>query len=283
MADTTASAQSISKSIYNAGWRQGKIFELPGGCFLCNTRPDSDAEDQVKMHQKPVRAREQLVLASQDCDIWSDDEPNLEALVCKTKNKAKDLEHLDKVARNSARVFVIDRNEGLIVDARYRLIIAKDLLLESAWLHGTQMDAATLNDFKSWLGRRFDRPAVTDFVQDNIIRPLVAVFDALEDGRDDILDHFSSAVREVRFGIEADGSCDGCRLLLVLQDDEMGEEEASSVTEVSRLLQESFQERNGCGLEVDLFPYSEVLYRQVQATQPLFLDYLSNSVIEEGS
>ena len=184
-------SQPLSERLFAAGWRQGSMFSTRELAFASN-RLQSDGQT-TEVHHRNVKPRELLVVISQDCDIVSDDEPFVEVMICSTTNQ----ERAHRLDRNSARWFVVDREQGLVAEARYRLAIEKSMLERyqpRAWPAGD----LRFRRFVRWLGRRYDRPALPDALVDCLQKPLTSILEKFETSDPTMMKQFTAAVYEIR-------------------------------------------------------------------------------------
>src|SRR5215204_2997507 len=96
----------VGRRIYDAGWRQGAILRSTALKFAYSKL--SSSGEGIEAAERPVRNRECLVVASQDCDILSKAEDYIEVLVC-TKESAKFCARL--VEGNSSRWFLVNEDK----------------------------------------------------------------------------------------------------------------------------------------------------------------------------
>ncbi len=89
MASRDTDGRLAGQRLYAAGWRQGSLFLAPGLLFGCNEFAESGGTPTVALRTRQLRAREKLVLVTQDCDIVasSDVEPNVEAMICTVETR----------------------------------------------------------------------------------------------------------------------------------------------------------------------------------------------------
>lgn len=163
--------------LLTAGWQQGTFFTVSSVAFLWNGRPSGGAEPATVEQRRP-RADEQYVVISQTCDIGAsaEQEPYVEAMLCRVRKQPK---FLARAARNSARWFVVDIDSGLVVEAKYRVQIAKELLIDlepRPWPGSAQQ----LDRFVRWLARRYDRPALPDALVEAFQKPIEQALEQLD-------------------------------------------------------------------------------------------------------
>jgi hypothetical protein len=255
--------------LYDAGWKQGAVFDGPGLAFGSNrVRRETDS---VELHRRNVQSREQLVVVSQDCDIVSNDEPFVEALICSRTTS----ERAHRLDRNSARWFVINPDSGLVAEARYRLPITKDALARFApqpW-PGTII---RFRRFVRWLGRRYDRPALPDLVVELFQRPITALFERLDDERPNIVYAFSMAVHEIRATIPPTETPPfEIHLMLMARRDQLTEEEDRALQYVEQELRAVLDPAHVQLGTIAVRLEEEMSVAEYFATRPVFLEYLT--------
>jgi hypothetical protein len=263
-------------SLLAAGWCQGAVFSLPGATYAWIDKADSGDREPAKIRTRQIRARELLVLASQDCDILSTDEPRVEALLVRIKDKAGDRGYLARIANNSYREFVLDPERGFVADARVRVQIAKELLngiKPDPWA----MDGRTREDFVDWLAGRYDRPPIQTAIFEALCRPIRNELERLQAEAPDIFAALNRSVRRIRIRLPPPGSPTlDLGLLFILEDaidDEGARVVEATVEEIKRLVAEGDMD---CHLEVDLVPYGELLLVEFDKTRPLDVDYMTD-------
>ncbi|HTV72112.1 MAG TPA: hypothetical protein VME66_00170 [Candidatus Acidoferrales bacterium] len=180
--------QDIGRSLYEAGWVQGKLFSplaasvvfAPGDPIskLARSAAARAQADHTLLH--PVThgvaygiptSTERLVVVSQACDIAKPPsvEPNVLAMpVFKTEN----VRILGPAARNSSRYFLLDAGRGYVVDAISIIVIEKPLLMTLTPEVGAQTSDEQKR-FARWLARRFNRPAIADDIVVAIVKPIL--------------------------------------------------------------------------------------------------------------
>ena len=161
------------QSLLDQGWHQGALFAGPGLSFNYNLLGSAGTFEATGRN---VKSREQLVVATQDCDIVSENEPYIEAIVCKPESSA----FCDKISDNSARYFAVDPANCLVAKASLRIHIDKgalSMLTPKAW----PASAERRERFASWLARRYDRPPFPDVLVKAFVNPLQQVLEWMDD------------------------------------------------------------------------------------------------------
>jgi len=264
----------------NAEWRQGDILSLPSACFTSYTTA-AQPDGELPLQHRPLKLKEKLVIASQDCDIVSADEPNVEAMLLRVKDKPSDRAYLSRAGRNSARLFVLDFERGYVADARHRMFVEKPSLANAErapWV----VDEVTRGEFALWLARRYERPAIPDDIHDALMRPISEEIDRLAQEEPATLAALDRAVRAVRVQLPSrPGPPYALRLVLVLADGGLSSAEAAAVQSFVRTIQERVALSTvPCTLEVDSYAEGELLHNVVRATVLVNLDYVTKGGIE---
>ncbi len=200
----TTEAPPLGRRLLDQGWRQGTFLMAQGTRYAWLRRDAGGAEAQKawSVASQDGHPDEWWVVASQDCDIAAKAESRVELL---RASWTKDKGAIREARLNSVRKFLLrshqlpdGKQEGLIADALVRVHVEKDSLLELVPSAGLpRLDASTLGRFKSWLARRYDRPAVPDPIVDAIQKPLVVAIRQLPDN--DPVSPLLDQVSEIRF------------------------------------------------------------------------------------
>lgn len=141
-------------SLYDQGWRQGSIFsaQLPLDAIVLDAQSDG-----------PIRRQKEhgdWVVASQDCDLASTDQIYAEASVelrpVFNANPPDDWGIRSSKLRLTESKYVISSSPRPMVSAE----VLTQLCTLGCEIH--QMDEARRIAFKTWLGLRYDRPAVPE-------------------------------------------------------------------------------------------------------------------------
>jgi len=265
-------------SLLAAGWHQGALFWLPGASYFWNDVPDADVPEHVKTqaYEAKIKVKEPLVLVSQDCDILSKDEPRIEALRVRVKNKSSDRGYIARIANNSFREFVLDAERGLVADARVRLLIVKDVLRgiePDPWT----IDDRTRDDFVDWLAGRYDRPPVPTPVYEAVCRPIRREIERLRADDPGTFVALNRSIRKIRVQLPPPGSADLDLGLLIILEDDIDDEGAQAVEGTVEAIERLITQGTAiCNLEIAQVPYSDVLLREYDATRPLDLDYMTD-------
>jgi hypothetical protein len=256
--------------LYEKGWRQGSLFQSDHICFLYN-RPASPVEP-VSAGKKTISASHRLVVVTQDCDIaHPSEEPYIEAMLC----SKQDQKFVDRLSLNSARRFVIDRERRLVAEAKYRVVIGKDLLLScdpEEWPGGQEQH----DRFRAWLGRRYTRPALDDIIVKKLQDPLRIFLDSLEIGNPEVVADFTRAVRDVRLKLPAESHAPFVtQLLLILKSSGLSEDEANAIDFVMNSLTQGV-DAESIILESERKVTADALsLADFEKTAPIYLDYMT--------
>jgi len=192
------------------GWRQGSFITAVSGLTVPFLKSAGDAS--VSVDTRRVKAKERLVVASHACDLARPVrvEPYAEFLVCGWERR----DYLPKL-KGSPRTFVIDDETGLVVNAKYRVLVEKQVLSgldPEPW----PSTAARLHDFERWLGSRYDRVGFSDFAQAEIVEPLQEAYAAVTEVDAVVAFALSSAIREVRLVVDESSRPAAAHVLIVI-------------------------------------------------------------------
>ena len=264
--------ESLGQKLYDMGWRQGTLFQAPGIQFALIASNAANPVGRV-LQPRNVKTKERLILITQDCDIIAEGEvePYVEAMICGTV----DVKHAARVDRNSARAFVIDPQTRLTAQARYRLSIAKDVLLgltPEPWPN----DPSRFERFVRWLARRYDRPAIPDSLVVNFQQPIERVLNRLDETAPDISAAFSRAIHEIRVKVPADERPPfELQLTFLIEGAELPDAELDALVAVDEMIRGAI-DGNVVTLDETQFLTSEqITMAEYFATRPLFLEYLT--------
>ena len=229
----------------------------------------------LDLGRKQVRDREFLIMISQECDILSSDEPRVEALLVRVKDKPGDQRYLARIANNSFREFVLDMEAGLVADARIRLQIAKDALYEiqpEPWT----MSESTRDEFVDWLAGRYDRPPIPTAVHEAVCRPIRQLIERFQTEDHETFAALNRSIRRIRIRIpESDSPPLNVGLLLILEDD-IDEDGAVALENAEHEIRNAVGNSGvQCNLEIESRPYGLVLLSEYDATRPLDLNYMT--------
>lgn len=266
---------NLGSVLIDAGWQQGSLFTAAAVAFTYNKLHPQEADQFALAPLRYPKAQELFVLVTQTCDIKanSNEEPYVEALLCKFEKSAKMLASAD---RNSARRFLIDPDTGLIAQAKYRVTLSKDLLATltpEAWPSSPDR----FERFVRWLARRYDRPAIPDIIVDVLQKPIETTLSRLDTEMPDISLAFSQAIQEIRVNLpERETPPFDLQLVLLLKNNELSEEEYQAIQTTFSQIQVSLDtEMVHLDPEIRMLTEEEISVAEYRATRPLFLEYLT--------
>lgn len=195
-------AVSVSNVIdlHAQGWRQGSLFSAPQLALASLTLKPNVQDRKAVSASRTVKASERLVVVSQDCDIKSEDELNVEAFVCEQQRNIRDLRFWGQIrtAFNSRRYFAF--SENWLVKATHRLTLHKSLLEDiqpEPWTDTPER----LVQFTQWLGARYTQPAIPDDVVDGLQKPIADALAEWFQQEPDAVRALTKAVGELRLAL----------------------------------------------------------------------------------
>lgn len=207
------------------GWTQGSIFDAPSLVFKCNGL----------VADRHLKSKEKLIVVSQDCDILAkpEVEPYVEAMICTSTENQKIL-----AMEFSWRQFVVDKDTGLFVQAKYRTLVKKELLEEFEPQPWPGLEWRR-RDFVRWLGVRFTRPAIPTEVVEAFEQPARHVLKNLRVENASLLIDFNRSVREMRLAVLRDSKDAPFRVqpIIVLNPDGVSSEGADAVKAITDQIQ----------------------------------------------
>lgn len=261
---------SLEEQLSAAGWKQGVLFSAPSSLtFNWNELSTSNTTELTTPRGRKVKAKEKLILITQECDIVSDKEPYAEALVCEYR-KPSSVTGLG----NSARWFVIDPDTGLVAQVKYRLQIDKRILLKllpEPWPSGK----GRLEWFIRWLAWRYDRPAIPNEIVKVFNTPVEAAFHQLGEARPDVLSAFNRAVGQVRVNLPvSEVPPFDIQIVFLLHREELSVEEIDAIDAVEHLMRTNV-DPNQVRLGADMYKRTEeqISLADYLRSRPLYLDY----------
>jgi hypothetical protein len=155
--------------------------------------------------ERPAREVDRLVLLTQQCDVIKPPEefPLVEfALAFETKSAGVLAE-----ARllTSARYFLLTRRDaeppGVVLDVRFRCQADKGLLLElepdNTLIDGVERQGQ--RHLADWLGRRYEREAVSDADTEQVVEPVRRGWRALSEERPELATQWAEQLAEIRY------------------------------------------------------------------------------------
>jgi hypothetical protein len=136
--------------LYDRGWRQGTVFNLDV-TTISSTLVDGGLQAISETHGL-------WVVSSQDCDVAQVDANSTACCI-----EIRQVKEGDPGSGLGIRSRMLRLSDDLYVDAGTpRALVAPALLTELAMVRLWEPDASRARAFKTWLGRRYDRPAVQD-------------------------------------------------------------------------------------------------------------------------
>lgn len=141
-------------NLYNEGWRQGSIFEATLQAPVSEVRADRI--------ESVSRDYSVWIVCTQDCDLAGADadasEPIIELRPVLSDDPPTDWGIRSRRLRLSVREYV---------DAALpRCLIAPNALVLASQTRPRALELGRATAFKTWLGRRYDRPAIPDDLVD---------------------------------------------------------------------------------------------------------------------
>jgi hypothetical protein len=196
----------VGVELIRLGWCQGSVLKATSArktWLALNTYEDTLEEkkdstntfaspDIWNLQQESLDENDFLIVVSQTCDIQKSpkQEPYVEVIRAYWTSE-RSIMH--EAGKNSARRFLIQRRtsgdgkvDALIADATVRIQIEKAALLALTPLDGfKENDTITPRNFRQWLARRYNRPALPDSVVNAVQKPIVKAIDKLHE-KDDL-------------------------------------------------------------------------------------------------
>jgi hypothetical protein len=276
MRNLDAEKPSLGETLFELGWQQGTLFSAPSACFSLNKFSDQDPDKPIVQETRKTKPNEKFVLISQDCDIVAseaeNDEPNVEAILCKPEKQ----KFVRRISSKSARWFVIDANSGLVAHAKYRTQFDKQVLnslTPESWPNGPNK----LDEFIRWLARRYDRPSIPDAMHEAFQRPLIERVAEFEQENPDVFAAFNRVVSDVRVNRPANQVPPfDLQLILLIRSEGLSEEELNAIGVFERAVRDSL-DTNLVDLDPDLriVPEDEIFMKEYYASWPIYLaDYI---------
>lgn len=260
----------VGGRLYGAGFRQGAVLRSSALKFVyCVPTPDGGS---IETKERAVKARERLVVASQDCDILAkpEREPYVELLICKQEKPER---CATLVEGNSSRWFLIDADKRLVAQALQKIHVKKEAL-EQVELEDWSLNGEALERFARWLARRYIRPAFPDEFVEAYQDPVDGVF---EETPTKVLEQFSHVVSEIRVSKSStQGPPYNLDFLLLTADEDLSEEEAEAIA----LVQDGMESALSASPLVDSVRFSfrtlhETSIAEYFASDPIYLEQLT--------
>lgn len=266
--------QDLGSMLLEAGWKQGVLFTSGTARFVYNRVPTQQDEQFAVSPERALKPNEKLVLITQTCDLKANnDEPYAEALICKIEKSQK---MLNSAERNSARRFLIDPETRLVAQAKYRVVLAKELLMQHTsepWPSGLDR----FERFVRWLARRYDRPAVPDQIVEALQQPLEATLARIDQEHPQRGAAFSRAIQEIRVNLPATEEPPfDLQLVFILRGYGIDQDESDAISatidEIRGSLDQDIVQLHD---DIRLVTEEEISVAEYRATRPLFLEYLT--------
>jgi hypothetical protein len=272
MTNPDSNEASLGERLLKSGWYQGAIFLAPSIACLIHDVPIVNTAEQVTLKPRKLKAREKLILVTQDCDIKAKAEPFVEAMFCVVENNRN---FIERISRNSARWFVVDPASGLLVEAKYRVQLSKEFLATlqpEPWPTSRER----LGQFIRWLGRRYDRPAIPDEIVEVFQQPVERLLANLFDEQHEVMAAFNRVVHEMRVSVPIrDEVPYDLRLVFLTQVDALSQDEASAIDvvidEILNIIDPAKVELD----DVQIRTPRTMSIEEYFDTRPMFLEYYS--------
>jgi len=265
-----AAGPHAGRRLYDAGFRQGAVLRSSGLKFVYSMLTSGGAEIGTK--ERSVKAKERLVVASQDCDILAkpETEPYVELLICKEEKPER---CATLVEGNSSRWFLLDADKRLVAQAFQRIHIKKEAL-EQLELEGWSLGGEALERFARWLARRYIRPAFPDEFVEAYQRPVDGVF---EETPTEVLERFSRVVSEIRVSKSSmQGPPYNLEFLLLTAGEGLSEEEAEAIAFVQEGLETALSESPLVeSMQFSFQTLYETSIAEYFASDPIYLEHLT--------
>jgi hypothetical protein len=215
------SDREIPRLLIEKGWKQGSLFRASNVEMWCSEVTPGESQHSFTARGRSTPSDGRFVVVSQTCDLAAplDKEPFVEAIACAPES---DLGVRAGYAR-SFRWFEIDRGEGLIAHAMYRVAFDKRALLvltPEPWPDTPER----LRTFSRWLARRASRSAIPDLIVEAFVKPLGHVLSRLKKNNRDAYKAFNSVVEEIRLSLpESDAPPFEIGMVLLLDGEALSE------------------------------------------------------------
>lgn len=218
-------AREIGKKLLEAGCRQGRLIHAPARTlWLTQT---GDGQDW-KVGDETIDG--ELVVASQDCDIFASlkTEPRVEAVAARWTADSSEVHTARK--GNSARLFLLKEHEkrGFVADARRRVFLDKAALLGVSF-ESVFPDERSRMRFANWVAGRYNRPAIPNEHVDAVQKPVISAVGELVRKNGPLL-HLLNRVAEIRFAVVDSHQPIAHLFIMVDEGDELSTEEEAELT-----------------------------------------------------
>jgi hypothetical protein len=197
MTNSDVKEEALGEELLRTGWKQGTLFSASSVYFTYHDLSQSNTEILTSIQERKLKAKEKLIVVSQDCDIKdTNQEKYIEAIICKPYNQ----NFIERVSQLSARWFVVDPQTRLVAEAKYKIQIAKRVFLRlqpEPWPESP----SRLDEFIRWLARRYDRPALPDAMVEVFQKPIEQAVNGLKEKHPDIFIAFNDVVHNIRVNL----------------------------------------------------------------------------------
>jgi hypothetical protein len=157
-------SENLGRELYDRGWRQGTTFA-------------GHVSQRVVSSLDPFETREVvvhgegLVLSTQDCDLVKAPAtvPTLEAIPF-----IIDPERAKSTKSNNSRFFVLEPENHVVADRSRRVPMMREALATLPAPTGLPCagDARRARQFAKWMASAYDRPALPDELNPNLVTPI---------------------------------------------------------------------------------------------------------------
>ena len=278
---------SVEGQLEEAGWEQGSLLPpLASSVIFLPSNPVTTASRTVmrKGEATPFpatgftphhiasgtpRATDRLVVVTQTCDIVRS--PNVEPTVMTMRAFVTENKNiLGAAASNSTRNFLLDPGRGLVVDATVVSMIEKPFLATLTPEVGAP-DPETQQRLASWLGHRFNRPALPDRVVEAVVAPILEHLRAMQDEGDEDW-HILDEVREVRIARIIGGLPFDVRLLFIVPETGLSDQ-GVGLARLAGRMREWFDPQAARLVNAQPITYHNITVADYHRTDRIYLDY----------
>jgi len=141
-----------ANSVYAAGWRQGSVLEADLTPSAAVRGSDGTIENRSYDHSL-------WVLATQDCSL---DQMKIDNAPCVELRQVHDESPPGNWGIHSRKFLLSRSNNHYVVDGKPAMFISPKLLCQGPCKRLYRIADSRVIAFKTWLGNRYDRPAVPD-------------------------------------------------------------------------------------------------------------------------
>jgi len=253
------------------GFVCGSLFAAPGSSYVTSQRNEKGDFDPAAAKSRRTKPKERLVVISHACDIISEQESYIEALICKPEDPTN--KRIHQIARYDPRHFLVDPDTAWVAWAEHRVKILKEALFDVAI--EKRMDSDRNEDFKQWLALRYGRTEVPDAVHDHFSAPVTRLLDKLEDSGNPHFTRMNQCLRQLRIGAPEDNNPDRTVRILYLTKDIPTADEDGAIRAVHSMISDLVAEHFSVPPPM-ISKYADIPYGFILGTEPLMVDYLSH-------